>query len=94
MIEKNDFFGSQRELIPKLTESSGVVGIDNDPEITLIPNFNISRPQEDFFFRIEKLIALGKVIGIVDPDRFTGALQIMIKSDFRTKPVAVGLYVS
>src|SRR5437764_1123531 len=45
MIQKNDLFGPQRELLPELSQAARIVCIDDYPEITRVPELDFAWSQ-------------------------------------------------
>ena len=89
MVEKYDFLGAERHFAPELAQTSGVIRIDDDPEIARIPKFNLAGAEEDCAFGIQELVSFRDLIRIVHAARFAGTLKIMEQGGFSTQSVAV-----
>ena len=67
VIEKYDLLRAKAEFRPEFTKPPGVIRIDDDPEIEVIPELDLARPEQGRPLRVKKLIPARQGIGIVDP---------------------------
>jgi hypothetical protein len=90
VIQENDLLRAKIHFLPNLSEAAGIVGIDNNPQITGIPKLDLARTEQELRFRIEEAVTLGQLVGVVNPTGFLGALQIVEKRSFSPQAISVG----
>src|SRR4051794_5962374 len=79
MIEEHNFLGAEREISPELSESSGVIGVHDNPKVPGIPEFYFTRAEQDCIFWIQESVSLRQEIWIINSTRFFRSLQIVEK---------------